>query len=125
MRVIVAGGRDVSRADVFAQLDIIHAATPIEVIVENGEAGAPALAASWARVRGVSAWRVPADEAQHGAASFALRDCRMMRVCKPDAVLAFEGDPDLVTMARAWHVPVRRPVRPGVDPNQTDFLEAA
>lgn len=125
MRVMVAGGREVSRADVFAQLDIIHAATPIEVIVENGEVGAPALAASWARVRGVSAWRVPADEARHGGDAFALRDCRMMRMCKPDVVLAFQGDADLVTMARAWGVTVRRPVPPGVDPNQTDFLAAA
>lgn len=122
MRVLVCGGRDVDRARVFEALNAIHGLTPIEVIVENGEGGVPALAASWARVRGVSSWRVPADEAAHGPNAFALRDCRMVRVCKPDVVLTF-GDPEMVTMARAYGVEVRRPAAPGTDPNQVNFLD--
>lgn len=125
MRVLVCGGREVERADVFTQLDLIHASTPVEVIVENGEGGAPALATSWARVRGVSVWRVPADEKSHGKEAFALRDCRMVRMCKPDVVLVFPGDPDLVTMARAYGVEVRLPRPPGEDPNQVNFLDEA
>jgi hypothetical protein len=115
----------VDRADVFTQLDAIHAVTPIEVIIENGEGGVPALAASWARVRGVSCWRVPADEARHGGAAFGLRDERMLNMCQPDAVLVLPGAEAMKAMAKALGVKVRLPLLPGADPNQTDFLAAA
>lgn len=124
MRVLVAGGRDVERADVFGALDAIHALTPIDVIVESGEGGVPALAASWARVRGVSSWRVPADEARHGRDAFKVRDGRIMRMCAPDFVLAFPGAEETEQMARCCAVKVRQPGLPGADPRQVDFLSS-
>lgn len=128
MRVLVCGGRYYEdRAAVFAALDAIHALTPIHVIVEGGARGADALAGSWARVREVSNWRVPADWSRHGNAAGMLRNGRMLEMCTPDVVLAFPGGAgtaDMVRQAKAAGVEVRRPGAPGVDPNQVNFLDA-
>lgn len=124
MRVLVCG-RDAERAHLFAQLDAIHAVTPIEVIIEGGDGGAHTLAASWARVRGVSSWRVPADERRDGRNAFMIRDARMIEMCKPELVLAFPGEREMVTLALACRIEVRLPAEPGADPNQVSLLELA
>lgn len=129
MRVLVCGGRYFEdRTAVFAALDAIHAITPIGVIIEGGARGADRLAGSWARVREVSHWKVPANWKRDGNAAGMLRNGRMLEMCAPDVVLAFPGGTgtaDMVRQAKAARVRVQAPCAPGADPNQTDFLSAA
>ena len=61
MRLLVTGGRDYAdRANVWATLDAIHAATPIATVIHGAcPTGADRHAAEWAANRGVGRERIP------------------------------------------------------------------
>jgi hypothetical protein len=113
MRVLVCGGRNYTdRERLFTELDAIHAATLIDVIIEGGASGADNLAGSWARVRNVSSWRVPADWRLGRGAGHA-RNAKMLAMCEPALVVAFPGGAgtaDMVRRARDAGVTVREVV---------------
>lgn len=91
MIVIVTGGRDYpERASVFAALDTVHAATPIEAVlhgacgatwprVQGPElTGADRWAHEWAKERGVMIQPHPADWKRHGNRAGPLRNGHMV-----------------------------------------------
>lgn len=128
MRVLVCGGRDYEdREAVFEALDALHRATPIEVVIEGGYTGADRLAASWARVREVSSWRVPAQWSKQGRNAGPLRNARMLAMCAPDLVLAFpghDGTADMIAQAGDVGVKVRSSIEAVTDPRQVTLFEA-
>lgn len=127
MRVLVCGGRDYAGREVlFATLDAIHAVTPIEVLIEGGANGADALAASWARVREVSHWRVPANWRRDGRGAGAIRNQRMLTMCEPNLVVAFpggNGTADMIDRSHGWGVKVHLGGGDPIDPRQTTIFD--
>lgn len=127
MRVLVCGGRDFDdREAVFAALNAMHASSPIDVVIEGGANGADRLAGSWARVREVSNWRVPAQWSRDGKRAGMLRNARMLAECRPDVVLAFpggDGTADMIAQARDAGVRVMTPADAVVDPRQVSIFE--
>lgn len=128
MRVLVCGGRDYdARGILFQTLDFFHQVQPIEVLIEGGASGADALAGSWARVRLVSHWRVPANWERDGwKAAGPIRNKRMLDMCGPDMVLAFPGGTgtaDMVRQARAAGVNVHLAGGDPVDPRQVTIFD--
>lgn len=111
MRVLVCGGRDYQDRDaVWAVLDSIHEATPIEMIYEGGARGADALAAQWAHARDVPRKTISARWDVHGKAAGPIRNQEMIGY-KPDLVLAFpggRGTADMVQRAEAAGIQVRK-----------------
>lgn len=109
-RVLVCGGRAYGdRAQLFEILDSAHAANPIACLIHGAARGADALAAEWARVRGVLDAPYPADWARKGRAAGPIRNQRMLDEGKPDIVIAFpggRGTADMVGRAERARVPV-------------------
>ena len=112
MRVLVCGGRDYrSQAKLDAELDAVHAETPIDCLIEGGALGADHLAAVWSAKRNiVHHRRFSADWALHGRTAGPIRNKKMLEEGKPDLVVAFpghDGTADMVKQARAAGVPVK------------------
>lgn len=93
MRVMVTGGRSFSDlGEVWGQLDALHALSgPISVIIHGGATGADSLANSWAVYNSVTVEQHNADWSKHGRAAGPIRNGEMIRLGKPDLVVAFPG----------------------------------
>lgn len=108
--IIVCGGRRYNKtATVVWALDRIALAHKIGRVVTGGGPGADALAAHWARARGVTYVAEPPDWKAHGRAAGPIRNQRMLDDWAPSAVVAFPGGAgtaDMVAKARAAGVPV-------------------
>lgn len=114
MRVIVCGGRGARDQDVvWAALDKIHAETPITLVIEGGQrsyehgvengppiGGVDYFAFTWARARGIQRARFDADWQTHRRAAGPIRNRRMLKEGKPDAVVAFPGGAGTADMVR-------------------------
>ena len=101
MRVLVCGGRHYTdREFVYRALDFAHAQTPITRIIHGGAWGADALAAAWARERGVECTRYMAEWQKFGLGAGHIRNQRMLTEGKPDAVIAFPGGTGTAGMCR-------------------------
>lgn len=111
-RVLVCGGRDFNDARLLnAVLDAAHEANPIVVLIHGAARGADALAADWAKQRGILATAYPADWAHEGRKAGPLRNQRMLNSGKPHLVIAFpggKGTADMISRAEADGVPVAR-----------------
>lgn len=71
----------------------LHEAGPISTLIEGGATGADAIAREWAECHPeVEHVRVDADWERHGKAAGPTRNVIMLRVHKPDLVLAFHKD---------------------------------
>lgn len=125
MRVLVYGGRDYrDKKRVFAELDALHADTPISVIIQGDAPGADRYGKWWARARGVPTEDYPADwddlQAKvvrarkrpdgtfYNAAAGNTRNLRMMAQGKPDAALEFPGGNGTSSMRRIVLAEMRR-----------------
>ena len=108
MRVLVCGGRrwgwaryDASktlqmlaaaqRRQTYAVLDSIHEQGAIDVVINGDAKGADRLSSQWAGERDVEIVRFPADWGTHGRAAGPIRNEEMLRVGRPDIVVAFPG----------------------------------
>jgi len=116
MKVLVCGGRDYSnRAQVFAELDILHGFNETLCVISGGATGADALAEEWARANigkrtGVSFHGFKADWKKHGKAAGPIRNQAMIDKGWPDLVLAFpggRGTADMVSRAKTAGVEVK------------------
>lgn len=106
MRVLVCGGRDYSDwPAVSATLDgVDEESGGIAVVLHGGATGADQLADDWAKQRGVTHVRYPAQWDKHGLAAGPIRNARMLTEGKPDLVVAFpggRGTRDMVAKAKA------------------------
>jgi hypothetical protein len=117
MRVLVCGGRKFyNKALLKATLDALHKAHPISCIIQGGANGADFLAKHWATAYGgMKQEEYKADWKAHGISAGSIRNSIMLRLSKPDLVVAFgsqekgtrgTGTADMVKKARAAKVKV-------------------
>lgn len=91
-RLIVCGGRSYKdRLRVFEVLDRIHAKRPITNLIQGGASGADAWAREWGKERGIRVGTFHADWKRHGDAAGPIRNEEMLKLSKPDGVVAFPG----------------------------------
>ena len=111
-RVLVCGGRAYNDAKSLNMvLDAAHSANPIVCLIHGAARGADALAADWARQRGILALAYPADWAHEGRRAGPIRNQQMLNSGKPHIVIAFpggKGTADMISRAEAAGVPVVR-----------------
>ena len=93
MRVLVCGGLDYTdRAELYAELDRLHAEYAFTTIIVGGVGGVDALAVEWARVRGIATQVFTATEwGTLRRAAGQLRNARILAECRPDLLVAFPG----------------------------------
>lgn len=88
LRIVVTGGRDFAdRALVYRILDMLRPSR----IAQGGATGADQWAREWARDHDVACVTYIADWKQYGKAAGPIRNEKMCREEKPDAVVAFSG----------------------------------
>ena len=117
MRVLVCGGRDYNNKQlVFDTLEYLLNPTeawmpdPNHVIIHGGATGADALADDWAIINWVQIEEYKADWRQYGHRAGPIRNSQMLKLGKPDIVLAFPGGAgtqDMIDKARKAGVEVR------------------
>jgi hypothetical protein len=83
-RVLVCGGRDYrDRGAVYAALDSLHAEHRFSMVIAGGARGADALAADWARDRGIPTEIYMADWEHFGRKAGPFRNGRMLAEASP------------------------------------------
>jgi hypothetical protein len=123
MRVIVCGGRNFrSPAQVWRELDRLHADCPITALMQGGATGADRFAREWAITKpAVHCFVCNADWDLYGNAAGPIRNAKMLE-WKPDLVVAFpggRGTASMVKLSRAAGVEVRE-VDPCALPSQQE-----
>lgn len=122
MKILICGGRDLSRVDTFNWLernlyDELACATgcvsalKIEKVIHGGCRGADEGAGDWAKSEGIPVAVCKADWNKHGKAAGPIRNREMLRVHKPDYVVALpggRGTADMIAAAEGAGVPVIR-----------------
>lgn len=112
MRLLVCGGRDFAGYNLLQDtLDAIRKDTGIDLMIQGGASGADALAARWAKKRGITVLTFMAAWHRHGKAAGPLRNQQMIEEGKPDLVIAFpggRGTDDMVWRALQAGIEVRR-----------------
>jgi hypothetical protein len=108
VKVLVCGGRDFADKEwLVAELDHLHHASKITLLVNGGAPGADTLASNWAITRGIAVSVYRADWEKYGRAAGPIRNQEMLDSEKPDAVLAFpggRGTADMVARAKLFGV---------------------
>jgi hypothetical protein len=100
-RVLVCGGREFTDKDWLERvLDAMHTEEPIGAIIEGEARGADKLAADWARSRGVSVLRFPANWSRDGKRAGPVRNQAMLDKGGPHIVVAFPGGIGTMDMVR-------------------------
>lgn len=105
--VLVCGGRKFSdRERVFKALDELGS---IVQVVHGDATGADSLARDWAIERRVPHTPFPAKWKEYGNKAGPIRNSQMLRLAKPDMVLAFDGGKgtaNMVKQARRQGLPI-------------------
>lgn len=104
MRVLVCGGRDYLKEDVWNALEHTVSsevdAWPPKVLIHGGARGADEGAADWAKSEGIKSIAYPADWRKHGRAAGPIRNQKMIDEGYPDVVIAFKGGKGTADMMR-------------------------
>jgi hypothetical protein len=104
LRVLICGGRDyIDRAELFAELDRLHAEYCFSTVIAGGARSADVLAVEWAQARGITTQIVNAEWGTFGRRPAPIRNTRMLAEGRPDLVVAFPGGgtADMVRQAKA------------------------
>ena len=106
MRVLVCGSRQFGNHGwLNHELDLIHRARPITLLIEGGANGADRLAREWARRKGIPWTTEEADWVTHGRAAGPIRNSLMLTKHQPNLVVAFPGNGrgtwDMIAKAQA------------------------
>jgi hypothetical protein len=92
MRVVVFGGRDFNNERLaFKALDILHKRYKFTCVIDGAASGADLLGYRWAKSRGISTIRYPANWAKFKRAAGPIRNRRMIEEGLPDMGVAFPG----------------------------------
>ena len=107
LRVAVTGGRNYKNQDYVSRaLDVLLSTHDIACLIHGGASGADRLAANWAVWRDIGCVRVPAHWDQYGLSAGPRRNSEILKVHKPDIVIAFRGGAGTADMCRktlkAW-----------------------
>lgn len=114
MRVLVCGSRDwTDWKYLIRTLEEFHRVMPITLLIEGEARGADRMARWWAETRGIKVERYPADWDKYGKAAGPIRNTKMLKEGKPEAVIAFHenitesrGTRDMVRQAENAGIPV-------------------
>lgn len=110
MRLLISGGRHFDVADaILDELNRIHAACPVTVLIHGGLPALGSVAEDWARQNDVHIVRYPANWSLLGKQADTKRNRFMLEDSRADALLAFPGGRhllELVQQAHARHIPV-------------------
>lgn len=109
MRVIVCGGRNFrSPAQVWRELDALHAEHGFTALMQGGATGVDRFAKEWAGTKPeIQRYVCKADWDRYGPTAGPLRNARMLK-WEPDMVIAFAGGAGTSDMVRkAEHAGVR------------------
>lgn len=105
-RILVCGGRDFGHTPddrtLFLDTMALHADSP-EILIHGCARGADTLADQWASKHAVPVLRFPARWQDEGHAAGPIRNSCMLKLGRPDLVIAFpggDGTADLVAKAR-------------------------
>lgn len=113
MRFIVCGGRKYSNYHAVRNvLNLVHAKTPITLIIEGGALGADRLARGWAIENHIPFVTEQADWDRYGKRAGPMRNRAMLEKHAPDGVIAFPGGmgtADMIEQARCAWVTVYEP----------------
>ncbi|MGR9384899.1 SLOG family protein [Rhizobium leguminosarum] len=122
MKLLICGGRDMSRADAFNWLchNVIdelcfasgcYSGLLIEKVIHGGCRGADEGAGDWAKSEHIPVVVCPANWKKHGKAAGPIRNREMLETHKPDYVIALpggKGTANMISLAEASGVPVIR-----------------
>ena len=103
MRVRICGGRAYTdRAELYAELDRLHAEYVFTTIIAGGAGGVDALALEWAQAHGIATQAFTAEWGTFGRTRRAgpLRNARVLAESRPDIVVAFPGGRDTANMVK-------------------------
>lgn len=96
--IVVSGSRDKKydkddfyRNQIFAELDKLHAVTPIGYVAEGGQTGIDQVVRTWRHLRQIDGDTFYADWSNYGPAAGPLRNKRMLDAIKPDVIVLFPG----------------------------------
>jgi|SRR5215207_772084 len=106
MKVLVCGGRDYKDLD---RLRRTLSLLPITEVINGGASGADFLAKVWARENDIPFTIFRANWKQYGRLAGPIRNEQMLKIGKPELVVAFpggKGTADMVRQAKAARVPV-------------------
>lgn len=109
MKILVCGGRDFKRFNLFHDVMEATAKQGDTVIHGHCSTGADRFADLFARRNGLNVQSFPADWLRHGKAAGPIRNQQMIDEGKPDIVIAFpggRGTADMVSRARKAGIPV-------------------
>jgi hypothetical protein len=113
LRVLVCGGRDyTNKRKVFETLDKWHKSQTIYCIIHGAATGADRLAEDWAKANGIHYKSFPANWNAYGSSAGPMRNQEMLRVGRPDLVIAFpggRGTANMKSLARAQGIHVVEP----------------
>jgi len=129
LRILVCGGRDYQNEEELSNiLDVLHSKTPVSVVISGNARGADSLGENWAKKRGISVLKFPADWATYGRSAGHIRNREMLEKGGPNLVVAFPGGAgtaNMIRQARQKGVPVVDVSRPHGDSlqNQGDNKE--
>jgi|HubBroStandDraft_3_1064219.scaffolds.fasta_scaffold1168525_2 hypothetical protein len=111
MRILVCGGRDYADASALNEaLDSIHREKNVTRLIHGAARGADTLAAAWALSRNIPTGAFPAFWSVHGKAAGFRRNEVMLRLGRPELVVAFpggKGTAHMVNLARKAGVAVQ------------------
>ncbi len=100
MRVLVCGGRDFRNKDL---IEDVLKRFEISCIIEGEARGADTLAREYAERQGIHVDAFPVQWKLYGKAAGPIRNSEMLRVGKPDIIIAFpggKGTADMVKQAK-------------------------
>jgi len=103
MRVLICGGRAYTdRAELYAELDRLHAEYVFTTIIAGGAGGVDALDLEWAQAQGIATQAFTAECGTFGRTGRAgpLRNARILAESRPDIVVAFPGGRDTANMVK-------------------------
>lgn len=110
MRVLVTGGREFADGEfLFRRLDAMHVQRRIMKVIHGGAKGADALAADWAKKKGINGEPYYADWRLYGKMAGFRRNQKMIERGKPDVIVAFPGGSgtrDMVRRGEIFGIPV-------------------
>jgi hypothetical protein len=108
VKVLVCGGRHYHNRDlVFTELDKLHTAKWIGLIINGGAGGADKLAREWARSNKIPIKTYIAEWDRYGRKAGPIRNQLMLDDAQPDIALAFPGNNGTADMVR--RIKAKRP----------------
>lgn len=113
--VLVCGGRDFDDDDaLFGVLDRVHTKKGIRLVIHGAAKGADSAAERWARATETAYLGVPARWGLDEKSAGPKRNRRMVKLLRPDVVLAFpggRGTADMVLVAQTLSIPTWEPMK--------------